>query len=67
MLEPQQLIILTRNYTWDETLVLGKAARRRSAAQGAGQTDLVGLLVQNITAASKPENCNCRAAAPDGP
>ena len=48
VLEPQQLI-LTRNYTWDETLVLGKA-REEEVLRRALATDLVGLLVQQVSA-----------------
>lgn len=48
VLEPQELI-LTRNYTWDETLVLGKA-REEDVLRRALATDLVGLLVQQVSA-----------------
>ncbi len=48
VLEPQELI-LTRNYTWDETLVLGKA-REEEVLRRALATDLVGLLVQQVSA-----------------
>jgi len=47
-LEPQQLI-LTRNYTWDETEVLGKA-REEEVLRRAIASDLVGLLVQQVSA-----------------
>jgi len=47
-LAPQQLI-LTRNYTWDETEVLGKA-REEEVLRRAIATDLVGLLVQQVSA-----------------
>ncbi|MFQ5609306.1 MAG: LPS assembly lipoprotein LptE [Gammaproteobacteria bacterium] len=45
---PQQLI-LTRNYTYDETRVLGKA-REEDVLRRALATDLVGLLVQQVSA-----------------
>jgi LPS-assembly lipoprotein len=45
---PQQLI-LTRNYTWDETKVLGKA-REEEVLRQAIASDLVGLLVQQVSA-----------------
>lgn len=48
VLEPQRLV-LTRNYTWNETLVLGKA-REEEVLRRALATDLVGLLVQQVSA-----------------
>lgn len=48
VLEPQQLV-LTRNYTYDETKVLGKA-REEEVLRRALASDLVGLLVQQVSA-----------------
>lgn len=48
ILQPQELV-LVRNYTWDETLVLGKA-REEEVLRRAIATDLVGLLVQQVSA-----------------
>ena len=48
VLTPQRLI-LTRNYTWDETEVLGKS-REEEVLRRAIASDLVGLLVQQVSA-----------------
>jgi len=48
VLTPQRLV-LTRNYTYDETEVLGKA-REEEVLRQALATDLVGLVVQQVSA-----------------
>ena len=48
VLAPQQFI-LTRNYTFDETLVRGKALEEQGLRESIA-TDLVGLLMQRIGA-----------------
>lgn len=45
----EQRLVLTRNYTYDETEVLGKA-REEELLRRALATDLVGLLVQQVSA-----------------
>jgi len=45
----EQRLVLTRNYTYDETEVLGKA-REEEVLRRALATDLVGLLVQQVSA-----------------
>jgi len=48
VLEPQELI-LTRDYTWDETEVLGKALEEETLRRALA-SDLVGLLVHQVSA-----------------
>lgn len=59
-LAPQQLV-LTRNYTWNETQVLGKA-REEEVLRRALASDLVGLLVQQVSAINQA----APGSGPDG-